>query len=103
MQSVEIRDAIDTQDHGLALEYEPFLPDLACCLDDPRITVSPVVTAACDQPPAIPVALQPQPVAVVLHLKEPVWTVRDDGCFGRKAKLKHASNMEVRGSFCECR
>jgi hypothetical protein len=41
--------------------WASLLLDLECGLDDPRITVGPVVAVPRDQPHAVPVALQPQP------------------------------------------
>jgi hypothetical protein len=39
MQRVEIGDSIDTKDDRLAVDDELLLPDFACGLDDPRITL----------------------------------------------------------------
>ena len=49
-----------------------------------------------DQPHAVTIALQPQPVAVVLHLVEPV---RDDGRSGREAEFKHAAKVVIGAGF----
>ena len=58
MQRVKVGDAIDAQDHGLAVNDE--LPDtvLQCALNNPRIAAGPVVTASCNQAHAITVTLQ---------------------------------------------
>ena len=88
MQRVEVGDTIDAEHDGFAVDDEAGLADLAGRLDDPRITVGKVVVAACDQPHASVVALQAQPVAVVLDLVEPVRTGGDDGRLGGDQKSK---------------
>jgi hypothetical protein len=45
MQGIEVRDAINPEHHGFAVEHEPALADLASRLDDPRIAVGPDVSA----------------------------------------------------------
>jgi hypothetical protein len=55
--SAAVGDAIDAEHHGLAIERKVLLPHLACGLDDPRIAVSPVVSAPRDQAHAVAVAL----------------------------------------------
>ena len=41
----------------------------------------------------------PQPVAIVLHLMEPVWAVREDGRSGGDAELKHAAKVVIGQGF----
>src|SRR4051794_11550594 len=72
VESIEVGNPVDAENHGLAIEREPLLPDLARGLNDPWIPVGPVVAASGDQANAVAVALQPEPVAVVLDLVEPV-------------------------------
>jgi len=48
-----------------------------------------------------PIALQPEAVAVVLDLVEPLGAVRDDGRLGGDAELKHAPKIGIRSNFCE--
>ena len=50
VQRVEVGDAVDAEDDGLAVEHEPPLPHLARGLGDPRIALGPVLAAARDQP-----------------------------------------------------
>jgi hypothetical protein len=45
-QRFEIGDAIETEHHGLAIDYEPFHAVLLRRLDDPGKAVSPVVAAS---------------------------------------------------------
>jgi hypothetical protein len=67
--------------------------------DNPRIALSPVVAVARDQPHAVAVALQPQPVAVVLPFMEPVRAVRDDGGLGGDAERKGLKKAAYIGAF----
>src|SRR6476659_5304234 len=48
-------------------------------LDDPGISLGPIVSAARDQPHTIAVALDAQAIAVVFDLVKPVRAVRDGG------------------------
>src|SRR5581483_6156927 len=77
VERIEICDAIDAQDHGLAIEHEPALADLTSRFHDPRIPAGPVVAAAGDQANVIPIALKAEPVSVVLHFVAPVGAVVD--------------------------
>jgi hypothetical protein len=60
-----------------------------------------VVAASGDQSHAVAVALQPNPVAVVLDLVEPVRAVGDDGRSGGEAELKHAGKINIDAGFRE--
>jgi hypothetical protein len=67
-------------------------------LHNPRIALGPVVAASGDQAHAVAVALQPKPIAVVLHFVEPVGAVGDGGGHGGKAEIKtfkHAAKIGV--------
>jgi hypothetical protein len=68
VKRVEVGDAIDTQDYGLAVEDEALLADLASRLDDPGIPIGPVIAAPGDQACAVAVALQAEAIAVVFDL-----------------------------------
>jgi hypothetical protein len=59
MKRVEIRYIVHAQYHRLAINDESLLPVLQRGLDDPRVTLGPVLTAARDQPHTITIALQP--------------------------------------------
>jgi hypothetical protein len=73
VQCVQIRNAVDTEHHGRVIENELPLQDFPCRLDDPWISVGPVVATSRDQAHAVAVALQPEPVAVViLDFMQPV-------------------------------
>ena len=69
---VEVGDAIDAKHHGLAIDHELPVPVLARCLDNPRVAVRPVVATARNQAHAFAVPLQPEAVAVVFDLMQPV-------------------------------
>jgi hypothetical protein len=58
------------------------------CLDDPRITVGKVVTASGHQAHTLAIALQPEAIAVVFDLVEPIRAGRDAGRSGGDAELK---------------
>jgi hypothetical protein len=53
MRRIEIGDAVDAEDDGLAIEHEPLLPDLARGLGDPGISLGPVIAATGDQAHAV--------------------------------------------------
>jgi len=72
VQRVEIGDAVDAEHDRFAVDDELLVSVLQRGLDDPGIALAPVITAARDQPHAIAVALDPQPVAVILDLVEPI-------------------------------
>jgi hypothetical protein len=62
MQRVEVRDAIDAQDHRLAVEHETLLADHAGGFDDPGIAARPVKAVAREQSHPIAVALYAEAV-----------------------------------------
>jgi hypothetical protein len=100
VQGVEVGDTIDAQDHGLAIDDEPLVPVPERAFDDQGITVGAVVTAASDQPDAIAVPLQPETVAVILHLVEPIRAGGNACRLGRQAELKglkHAPKIGTLG------
>src|SRR5262249_50072065 len=88
VQGVEVGDAVDAEDDGLAIDHELLDPVLQRSLDDPREAPGPVVAAAGDQADAVAVALYAKPVTVVLDLMEPVGAGRDDGGSRGKAEIK---------------
>ena len=83
MQGAEVRDAVEGEQHGLAVDDELLMPVLARDLDDPRIAVAPVGAAARDQADAIPLALEAKTIAVVLHFVQPDQAIGDGGRSGR--------------------
>jgi hypothetical protein len=102
MQRVEVGDAVDADNDGLAIEHEPLLPDLARGLGDPGISLGLDVAAARDQRDAITVALDAEAKAVVLDFVEPLRSGRNLRAGDREAELKrliHAANIGVRGAF----
>jgi hypothetical protein len=72
VQRVEVGDAVDAEDDRLAIDDELLVSVLQRGLDDPEIALGPVVSAPRDQPHAIAGALDPQAVAVILDLVEPL-------------------------------
>jgi hypothetical protein len=66
------RNAVDAENDRLAIDDELLLAVLERGFDNPRIAVRPIVPVAGNQPHAIAVALDAQPVTVVLDLVEPV-------------------------------
>jgi hypothetical protein len=88
VQGIEVKDAVDAEDHRLTIEDQPLLPSLARGLDNPRIAVGPIVGARRDQANAVTVALQPEAAAVVLDLVGPVRVGGDAGAFGGNAEVE---------------
>jgi len=64
---------------------------------DPRIATGPIVPAARDQAHAVAVALQPEAIAVILDLVEPVGAVRNADGLGRDAELKRLKHGQKIG------
>jgi hypothetical protein len=60
MEGVEIGDAVNAENDGLAIDDELLFAVLARSVDNPGKTLTPVVAAARDQTDAIAVALDPQ-------------------------------------------
>src|SRR5215470_3864088 len=56
-QCVEIGDAVDAKDDGLAVDDELLVPVLQGAFDDPGKAAGPVIAALSDQPDAIAVTL----------------------------------------------
>ena len=71
MQAIEIGDAVDAEDHGLAINDEVPVPDLERALDDPGIAASPVMAIAGEEAHTIPLAGHDQAVAVVFDFVQP--------------------------------
>ena len=76
------------RDQAGELPIEPLLADLARRLDDPRVSLRPVIAAAGDQPDAIAIALNAETEAVLLDLVKPFRTSRNPSSNGGNAKLK---------------
>src|ERR1700722_7606258 len=72
MQGIEIRNAIDTKNDRLAIDDELLHAVLERRLDDPWTALRPIGPVAGDQAHAIAVALDPQPIAIVLDFVQPV-------------------------------
>ena len=90
MQSIEIGDAVNTQDDGLTIEHKLLDAVLQGGFDDPWIAFRPVVTAARKQADAVTVPVNPEAVAVILDFMEPIGAAGDDRRPRRKAELERA-------------
>ena len=98
VQRVEVGDAVDPEHYRLAVDHELTMADFQRGLDDPRLAVGPVGAALGDQAHPVAVALQPQPVAVVLNLVQPVRGVGDRGGFGGEAEFEGAGHANKIGT-----
>jgi hypothetical protein len=76
MQRVEIRDAIDAKDDGLTVDDELLHPVLQRGLDDPRVTLGPIVAIPSYQPHPVAVAMNEQPISIISQLVNPIRTRR---------------------------
>ena len=68
VQAVEIRPAVDAEQHGLAIDHEGGVAVTERGLGDQREAIAPVVAIAGEQPHAPAVALDDQSISVVLNL-----------------------------------
>jgi hypothetical protein len=104
VQRIEIGDAVDAQDDGLAINDKALLPTLQRGLNNSWIALGPIVSAARDQPHAVAIALNAQAKAIVFYLAKPLRAGRDLGARGRDAELKgfeHGFDIGRPGQFCE--
>jgi hypothetical protein len=81
-QCVEIGDAVQAQDDGLAIDDKPLDAVLQRGLDNPRISLRPVLAAPGDQAHSVAVPLDPEPKAVILDFVEPFRAAWDLGAAG---------------------
>ena len=88
MERIEIRDTVDAQDDGLAIDYELLAPVPQRRFSDPGEASGPVIAATGDQARAVAIALHAKAVAVVLHFMEPFGTGRYDLAGGRDAEFE---------------
>jgi hypothetical protein len=103
VQGIEIGNAVDAEDHGLAINDELRVPVLQRALDDPGKTAGPVMAVAGEQVHASAIAGHDQPVAVVLDFMEPMGGRRNDVSGDREAGLKqrasHGRNICTRAGI----
>ena len=85
VQRVEVGDAVDAEDHGLAVDDEMLLAVLERGLGDPGIAARPVGAVARQQPHALVLPDDKHPIAVVLDFVEPVRSGRNLLAGGRQA------------------
>jgi hypothetical protein len=92
-EGVEVGHAVNSKHHGLTINDEMVLPDLARGLDDPGVAIGPVVPVHCEKAHAIVLPLHQQAEAVVFDFMKPVRTVWNLGPARRQAEpelLGHA-------------
>jgi hypothetical protein len=101
MQGVEIGDAVDAQDHGLAIDDELLAAVPKRGLSDPWEPLGRVMAAARDQADPFAVALHPETVTVILHLVEPLGAGGHGFADGGNAELelRHESEIGVGTGF----
>jgi len=87
MQSLEIRNPIDAQQHGFAVDDERTRPVLQRGFDDQWITIGPVMAVAGEQTDALVLTLDNQPIAVMLDLVDPIGADRNRRSAGRNGWL----------------
>ena len=91
VQTVEIGDAVDAQQHRLAIDDERSRSVLQRGHDDQRITISPVGSVADEQPHAFTFALNDQAKAIVLDFVEPCRRGRNLFSRCREARFERCS------------
>ena len=108
MQRVEVRHAVDAEDHRLAVNDEMPAPVIQGGFDDPGKAAGPIVAAPGVQPNALVLAYDDQAIAVVFDLMQPEvpvrnglgggWEARQVRCLGHIPKLvAEKANRESRG------
>ena len=90
VQPVEVGDAVDAEQHGLAVDHERAVPVSERGLGDARIAFAPVMAVAGEQPHPLVRALDEQAVAVVFDFMDPLRPVRDFRGLGRNAGFEGA-------------
>jgi len=72
VQRVEIGDAVDAEDHGLAIDHKALLPVLQRRLGNPGIALCPVGAVAREEAHALVLPDNQHPVAIMLNFVNPV-------------------------------
>src|SRR5690242_10248397 len=93
VQRVEIRHAVDTENNGLAIKHKLLDAVSACRVSDPWVALGPIVSAASDQPDAISVTFNAEPIAVIFDFMKPLGTSRNGLTERWKAKFKTHSKL----------
>jgi hypothetical protein len=88
VQPVEIRNAVDAEQHRFAIDHERAVPVSQRGLGDQREAAAPVVAVPCPQPNAVALALNDQTVAVMFDVVEPVRASRNRRATCRDARFK---------------
>ena len=83
IQRRKVRDAINSEDHGFAIDHELALAQPPSSIDDPRIAIRPVMAVAGEEPNTVTVPLYDHAKPIVLDLVQPVRVSRDLGSSGR--------------------
>lgn len=83
-----IRSAVHTEHDSLAIDHELLFPIPQRGLDDPRISLGPIVAVLGDQPHAIAVTANDQAKPIVLYFVDPVGAGWNFGAAGWDAGLE---------------
>src|SRR5947209_4999710 len=79
VQSVEIGNTVDPEQHRLTVDDERGLPVTQRSLDDQRVTGGPIMAIAREQPDPLAITDDQQAIAIVLYFVKPIRTGRDRG------------------------
>ena len=103
MQRAEIGHAVDTEDHGLAINDELAAAVLQRSLSDPREAFCPVIAAARDQPYPVAVALDAKAVSVKFSFVKPLRACRHGFTVGGQAGVEFGAcpNTGISAENCE--
>jgi hypothetical protein len=93
VQPIEVGPAIDAEQHGLAVDHERAVAVAERGLDDQRKAIGPIVTVAGEQPHALAIALDDQPVAIVLVSWNPSGR---SGTFGPRVGMQGSNAVRMR-------
>src|SRR6202000_520053 len=95
MQRVEIGNAVNAENHGLAVDDELLLPVLERAFNDPGISPRPNVAAARNQPNMLAIAPKSDAVAVVFDLVKPIAASRYNLAKRGQAKIEFKHEGEI--------
>jgi hypothetical protein len=94
--AVEVGDAVNTEQDGLAIKDELLCSDAPGCLDDQRIAAGSVIAVTGEQADTINVPLHDQPEPVLLDLMYPIGVMGDLGpASGDAGRIRTAGHMTL--------
>jgi hypothetical protein len=79
IEAIEIRDAVNAEQHGFTVDYKLACLDSAGGLDDQRISAAPVVAVAREQSNPVMVTLHDEAEAIVFYFMKPTRMVGNLG------------------------